>query len=65
LAILLRFQKASGPLLQKGRPPGSSIAWTGVTYIDRRMFAVADRERRDWYLVREGQHHTTLRIEPA
>jgi hypothetical protein len=37
----------------------------GVTYIDRRMFAVADRERRDWYILRDGQHRATLRVEPA
>jgi hypothetical protein len=37
----------------------------GVVYIDRRMFAVVDRERGDWYLKREGRHHRVLVLEPV
>jgi hypothetical protein len=37
----------------------------GVAYIDRRMFAVVDRERGDWYLKREGRHHRVLMLEPV
>jgi len=37
----------------------------GVAYIDRRMFAVVDRERGDWYLLREGRHHPVLMIQTA
>jgi hypothetical protein len=35
----------------------------GVAYIDRRMFAVVDRERGDWYLKREGQHHRAFIVQ--
>jgi hypothetical protein len=37
----------------------------GVAYIDRRMFAFVDRERGDWYLLREGHHHPVLRLHTA
>jgi len=37
----------------------------GVAYIDRRMFAVVDRERGDWYLLRERQHQPVLVVQPA
>jgi hypothetical protein len=37
----------------------------GVAYIDRRILAFVDRERRDWYLLREGQHRAALTLRPA
>jgi hypothetical protein len=37
----------------------------GVAYIDRRILAFADRERDDWYLLREGQHQPALILNPA
>jgi hypothetical protein len=41
------------------------LSWAnGIAYIDRRMFAIVDRERRDWYLVREAQHHPILLLQP-
>lgn len=36
----------------------------GIAYIDRRIFAVVDRQRSDWYLLREGQHQPVLTLEP-
>lgn len=36
----------------------------GVAYIDRRILAFVDRERRDWYLLREGHHCPALTVEP-
>lgn len=37
----------------------------GIAFIDRRIFAVADRERGDWYLLREGQHHAVLDVQSS
>ena len=37
----------------------------GVAYIDRRILAFVDRERGDWYLVREGVHRDALLVQPA
>ena len=37
----------------------------GVAYIDRRILAFVDRERNDWYMVREGRHHAAFTIAPA
>ena len=37
----------------------------GIAFIDRRIFAVVDRQNGDWYLLREGQHEPVLNIEPA
>jgi len=36
----------------------------GIAYIDRRIFAVVDRQQGDWYLLREGVHQAVLCIEP-
>ena len=37
----------------------------GVAYIDRRILAFVDRERNDWYMLREGLHHAAFTIAPA
>lgn len=37
----------------------------GVAYIDRRILAFVDRERKDWYLVRQGKHQPYLLLTPA
>jgi hypothetical protein len=37
----------------------------GIAFIDRRIFAVVDREHADWYLLREGQHRPVLDLQPA
>jgi len=37
----------------------------GIAFIDRRMFAVVDRQQGDWYLLREGFHQALLCIEEA
>jgi hypothetical protein len=37
----------------------------GIAFIDRRMFAVVDRQQRDWYLLREGFHQALLCLEVA
>jgi hypothetical protein len=37
----------------------------GIAFIDRRIFAVVDRQNGDWYLLREGQHQPVLIVEPA
>ena len=37
----------------------------GIAFIDRRIFAVVDREHGDWYLLREGQHRPVLDLQPA
>jgi hypothetical protein len=37
----------------------------GIAFIDRRIFAVVDREHGDWYLLREGQHQAVLELQPA
>jgi len=37
----------------------------GIAYMDRRMFAVVDRQQGDWYLLREGVHQAVLCIEAA
>ena len=37
----------------------------GVAYIDRRILALVDRERGDWYLLREGQHRVALTVHAA
>ena len=36
----------------------------GVAYIDRRILAFVDRERNDWYLLREGHHCKALVLSP-
>jgi len=33
--------------------------------MDRRMFAVVDRQQGDWYLLREGVHQAVLCIDEA
>jgi hypothetical protein len=37
----------------------------GVAYVDRRIFAVVDRERSDWYLLRQGEHQAVLVLRPV
>ena len=37
----------------------------GIAFIDRRIFAVVDREHGDWYLLREGQHWQVLDLQPV
>ena len=37
----------------------------GVAYIDRRILGFVDRERNDWYLLREGRHQPFFAISPA
>jgi hypothetical protein len=37
----------------------------GVAYIDRRILGFMDRERNDWYLVREGRHQSAFTVQPA
>lgn len=61
MALRLGFQSAhSGPVWK-----GPYLSWAnGIAYIDRRMFAIVDHERRDWYLVREAQHHPILLPQP-
>jgi hypothetical protein len=34
----------------------------GVAYIDRRILAFVDRERNDWYVLREGHHQPALTL---
>jgi hypothetical protein len=34
-----------------------------VAYLDRRMFAVIDRQHGDWYLLREGRHQPVLMLK--
>ena len=36
----------------------------GIAYIDRRIFAFVDRERGDWYLLRQGLHQPVLTLAP-
>lgn len=36
----------------------------GVAYMDRRILAFVDRERQDWYLLRQGLHTPCLVLEP-
>ena len=37
----------------------------GVAYIDRRILAFVDRERGDWYLLREARHCAALLLTPV
>ena len=37
----------------------------GIAYIDRRIFAVVERQNDDWYLLREGVHQAVLCVHPV
>ena len=37
----------------------------GVAYIDRRILGFVDRERDDWYLLRQGKHQSALMLNRA
>ena len=56
----------------EGSPPDGLPSTTGhfssvdgVAFIDRRILGFVDRERNDWYLMRQGQHFPVLSLEPA
>lgn len=37
----------------------------GIAYVERNVYAVADRTRGDWYVLRDERHHPVLTLEPA
>ena len=63
--VSVRFERMDGTLSREYGPYDSFSCVDGIAYVDREVFAIADRSIGDWYCHDNGRHWPLMTVSRA